>query len=92
MVRGQQARPYEDRLKGLNLFSLHQRRLRGDLVAIYKLTRGDQQKMGEALFPWAPPEITRNNGHKLIESRFRLDIRRHYFMVRAARLWNGLPR
>ena len=36
--------------------------------------------------------MTRNNGHKLAEGRFRLDIRRRYFKVRAARVWNQLPR
>ena len=36
--------------------------------------------------------MTRNNGHKLAEGRFRLDIRRCYFTVRAARIWNQLPR
>ena len=51
MVKGHQDRLYEERLKGLNLFSLHKRRLRGDLVAVYKLTGGDQQELGEALFP-----------------------------------------
>ena len=62
------------------------------LVAVYQLTRRDQLELGEALFPRAPPRVTRNNGHKLLERRSRLDIRRHYFTVRAARLWNGLPR
>ena len=33
-----------------------------------------------------------DNGHKLAESRFRLHIRRSYFMVRAARIWNQFPR
>ena len=73
MIRGQQGRPYEERLWDLNLFSLHKRRLRDDLV-VYKLIRGDQQALGESLFPRALPGVTRNNGHKLAEGRFRLDI------------------
>ena len=58
MIRGQQGRPYEERLRDLNLFSLHKRRLRGDLVACYKLVRGDQQALGESLFP---PSSTRSD-------------------------------
>ncbi|XP_059576183.1 uncharacterized protein LOC132247417 [Alligator mississippiensis] len=92
MIQGQQGRPYNERLWDLNLFSLHKRRLRGDLVTVYKLTRGDQKSLRETLFPLAPPRITRNNGHKLLESRFRLDIRKNYFTVRANRIWNQLPR
>ena len=48
--------------------------------------------MGKSLFPRALPGVTRNNSHKLAEGRFRLDIRKRYFMVRAARIWNQLPR
>ena len=76
MIRGQQGRAYEERLRDLNLFSLHKRRLRRDLAACYKLVRGDQQGLGESLFSQALPGVTRNNGHKLAEGRFRLDIRR----------------
>ena len=61
-------------------------------MTVYELTSGDQKGLGEALFPLAPPGMTRNNGHKLLESRFRLDIRKNYFTVRAARSWNQLPR
>uniref|UniRef100_A0A7M4FYQ6 Reverse transcriptase domain-containing protein n=1 Tax=Crocodylus porosus TaxID=8502 RepID=A0A7M4FYQ6_CROPO len=95
MIRGQQHRPYEERLlRVLNLFSLHKRRLRGDLVAICKLAKGDQEAMGESQFPQALLGVTRNNSHKLTNSRFRrhLNIRRRYFTVRAARIWNQLPR
>ena len=35
--------------------------------------------------------MTRNNSHKLAEGKFKLDIRRHYFTVRAARMLNQLP-
>ena len=76
MVRGQQDRPYEERLRDLNLFSLSKRRLRGDLVAAYKLIRRDQQQIDRALFSLAPPGVTRNSGNKLMENRFRLEIRR----------------
>ena len=51
MIRGQQGRPYEERLLDLNLFRLHKRRLRGDLVACYELVRGDQQAMGGPCSP-----------------------------------------
>ena len=61
-------------------------------MTVYKLTRGDQKGLGETLFPLMPPGITRNNGHKLLESRFRLDIRKNYFTVRVARIWEQLPR
>ena len=48
--------------------------LRGDLVACYKLVRGDQQALGESPFPQALPGVTRNNSHKLADGRFRLDL------------------
>ena len=89
MIQGQQGRPYEERLRDLNLFSLQKRRLRGDLVTVYKLTRGDQKGLGETLSPPAPPGITRNNGHKLLESWFRLDICKNYFTVVPRRLGSG---
>ena len=57
-------------------------------MAAYKFIRGDQQQIRMVLFSTATPGVTRNNGQKLLENRFRLEIRRHYFPVRVARIWN----
>ena len=51
MIRGQRGRPYEERLWDMNLFSLQKRRLRGDLVACYKLVRGGSAGTGEVPVP-----------------------------------------
>ena len=85
MVRGLQTKPYEERLRDLDLLSICKRRLRRDLVAAYKFIRGGQQGIGDALFTRAPSGVTRNNGHKLSESRFRLNIRKNSFTVRVAK-------
>ena len=91
MVEGLRGQPFEGRLRDLNLFSLCKRRLRWGLVAAYNHIRGQQQGLGENLFTRAPLGVTRNNGHKLREERFRLDIRKNDFTVRVARAWNRLP-
>jgi len=92
MIRGMEHLSSEDRLRELGLFSLEKRRLWGDLRAVFQYLKGAYKKAGEGLFTRACSERTRDNGFKLKESRFRLDIRKKFFTMRVMSHWNRLPR
>ncbi|XP_062838789.1 uncharacterized protein LOC134299554 isoform X1 [Anolis carolinensis] len=92
MIKGLENKPYEERLKELGMFSLQKRRLRGDMIAIYKYVRRSHREEGASLFAAALETRTLNNGFKLQERRFHLNIRKNFLTVRAVRQWNSLPR
>ncbi|CAM4622161.1 unnamed protein product [Caretta caretta] len=75
MIRGMENLSYERRLKELGLFSLTKRRLRGDMIALYKYIRGINIGEGEELFKFSTNVDTRTNGYKLAIRKFRLEIR-----------------
>ena len=92
MIRGLETKPYEERLKELGMFSLEKRRLKGDMITVFKYLKGCHTEEGQDLFSIIPECRTRNNGLKLKEARFRLNIRKNLITVRAERQWNQLPR
>ncbi|CAM5156864.1 unnamed protein product [Eretmochelys imbricata] len=75
MIRGMENLSYERRLKELGLFSLTKRRLRGDMIALYKYIIGINTGEGEELFKLSTNVDTGTNGYKLVIGKFRLEIR-----------------
>ena len=90
--------PYEDRLRALNLETLHYRRARADLLEAYRIL--NKQHLldmdchcshcpGKALLMNAPVQTTRNNSRKLYVQTA-TGKRHHFFSTRVTTLWNTL--
>ncbi|CAM4650931.1 unnamed protein product [Lepidochelys kempii] len=75
VIRRMENLSYERKLKELGLFSLTKRRLRGDMIALYKYIRRINTGEGEELFKLSTSVDTRTNGYKLAIGKFRLEIR-----------------
>jgi len=92
MIRGMEHLSNEEGLRDLGLFSLQKRRLRGDVIAAFQYLKEAYKKAGEGHFTRACNGRTRGNGFELKEGRFKLDVRKKIFIMRAVQHCNRLPR
>ena len=81
---------YEERLNKLGLFSLERRRLRGNLIEVYKIMRGIDGVNSWKLFPRAEMTITRGHRFKVKEDGFSGDVQGKFFTQRVVGAWNAL--
>ena len=86
---------YPDRLQQLDLTTLEARHSRGDAIEVFKYLRGffdvDKDTLFELKKSTEPKTRLQRSFMPLHIPRARLDLRKNFFTVRGARLWNSLP-
>ena len=91
MLPGLSNMSYEERLRKLKLPSLRYRRMRGDMIEVFKIISGIYDTRATSGLLELNNSTTRGNSKKLIKNRSRLDVRKFYFTNRVVDLWNSIP-
>jgi ribonuclease P/MRP protein subunit RPP40 len=90
MIDGFRALSYEQRLSELNLTTLETRRLRGDLLEVFKIMKGFDNVNADDLFSRVTNDL-RGHSFKLFKHRFVTNIGKYSFANRIIDEWNLLP-
>ena len=88
-IDGLQSMSYSERLDVLNLESLELRRLRADLITLYKLMFG-LLDTNDSFFV-RRTSTTRGHPFKIMIEHCDINIRRQFLSQRIANVWNSLP-
>ena len=80
---------YATRLRMIGITSLEERRLRGDMIEVYKLLTGKEQIDHRQFFNSADTPYGLRGHEKKLASR--LDSRKFFFSQRVVNGWNNLP-
>ncbi len=90
-VKGLRHVPYEAALKQLRLFSLTHRRIRGDLISMFKITHGLLKFPMASTFVYPTRQGLRGHAFKFHQQRCCTRRRQFAFTIRVVPFWNNLP-
>ena len=96
---------YDEKLKDAKLMLLKERRMRGDLIEVFKVMKGISKVDKNNWFDMVTPEqretrqntVVNEEGERerrewvIKKERFRLEVRKNFFTVRVVDAWNNLP-
>ena len=82
---------YCQRLKELKLISLAQRKVRRQLIKVFKYLNRFITASEKAIFDYGLTDRTRNNGAKLTVKHFNISVCQHSYLIKITTTWNALP-
>ena len=82
---------YHQRIQDLDLISLVQRRLLGQLIEVFKYLNEFTAASTRGVFDYDVNDRTRNNGAKLIAKHFNASVAQHFYPIKITSTWNALP-
>ena len=90
MLRSLQSKSYTERLRSLKLPSLKYRRLRGDMIEIYKIVHGLLNISNQSLLPFSQNVSTRGHNFKIASQFCKTSFRKNTLACRSYSHWNSL--
>ena len=91
LVNGCQKLASENRLNYTGLTTLRERRIRGDMIEVFKILKGFSKVKCGTWFKLSVNSRTRGHRYKLVKSRSKLEVRKNFFSQRVVNEWNSLP-
>src|SRR6266496_3704942 len=91
LIEGLKDMSYPERLISTGLISMENRRVRGDLIQVFKMLKDKDRVDFNKFFEIQPLNGTRVHNCKLVKQRSNLDIRKYFFSQRVVNTWNSLP-
>ena len=82
--------PYLQRLRELKSWTLEERRIRSDLIEVYKIINGLSTISFHTFFESSTNTTTRGHSLKLAKRRVTTDLRLHFFSEQVINIWNSL--
>ena len=91
LIPGFKDMSYQERLRRLHLPTLRYRRIRGDMIELYKILTDKYDYRVTANIVNVRQDIRRGHKYKLFKKHCRLNIRKFSFAYRTVNTWNDLP-
>uniref|UniRef100_M3XLH7 Reverse transcriptase domain-containing protein n=1 Tax=Latimeria chalumnae TaxID=7897 RepID=M3XLH7_LATCH len=91
LIEGMEGLNYSERLQKLHMFTLEKRRMRGDMITVFKILHDPDTMVQDELFHPVNESRTRGHNLRVRGGKFKTNVRKYYFSERVVKLWNMLP-